>query len=130
MAAMVVGILWSSIRQRQLNVWAADDPLAAAAREEWQRCDELSMVSQELVETRHYLAARFALDEYLEERWWWKNPASLAVARREWLLVAGWLEEIIAAHPTIEDPEGLENGLRTWQECGSDWEYVDGPDPE
>lgn len=89
-SACCTTLIWA-VAARAANVWHADDPEAARA---------LQVGDQDTWQGR---APRF-------------NVASRAVVKREWLIVADWLEERdVGSYPDTEDSE-CEKALARWQD--------------
>ena len=83
-------LIWA-VAARASNVWYADDPEAVQA---WIDNDSEALIGRT---TRH-------------------NVASQAVRKREWLIVADWLEEYgVGSHPDTEDAE-REEVLVWWKD--------------
>ena len=130
LAAAIEWVVWCCIHQRQLNVWAADDPAAAAmADEHWDLVEKVLGVRMvrgsglALAERQTLEARLLAMDEFLKGRREDANVAAKAVEWREWGVVAGWLSDACGHYPSI-DEDGLQQTLAAWKASACTWENM------
>lgn len=119
-AAATEAVIWGSIAQRQENAWAADDPAAYLAAERERERVEAAMLLERLEDRRCARSDLEAVRSLLRGRRMEDNEAAIAVERREWRVVAGWLRPVVRRAPPLAEP-AAHAALERWLEVGGLW---------
>jgi hypothetical protein len=109
LTAGLCGTMLQVICARALNVWLADDAIAARIEQERDAYNRIEEEDQPPEPAYFY-------DVWKPEHNAYDNVAFDAVYRREWLHVAEWLRaEAVWKHPEPDDMEAMMRGLKRWE---------------
>jgi len=109
LTAGVCGTIFQAVCARALNVWLADDAIAARIEQErdaYNRIEEEDRPPE----------PKYFYDLWTPEHSSFDNVAFMAVYRREWMHIAEWLRtEEVWKYPEPDDLDAMKRGLKRWE---------------